>query len=75
MTLRRDWYCEGRAVRKGAGVEAARAEETRELISPVMEAEAAADWTAMAKLGMRETGKYWATRIAAAEERAGPEVL
>ena len=42
---------------------------------PVTEASSAADWTAMAKLGSREEGKYWPTIWAAAEEKAGPEVM
>lgn len=42
--------------------------ETRELMSPLTEADAAADWTAMAKPGMREEGRYWAANCSAAEE-------
>ncbi|KAI4138262.1 MAG: hypothetical protein L6R39_006882 [Caloplaca ligustica] len=75
--LNRDWYCSGTAEMKGGGVTAAaeRTEETMELMLPVMEAEAAADSMAMARLGRMEEGKYWDTRRAAAEERASGEVL
>lgn len=59
MTLNRLWYCVGRAVRNGGGVEAVRAEETMEFMFPVMEAEEAADSIAMARPGRREEGKYW----------------
>ena len=41
-----DWYSEGMAVRKGGGVAAVRADCTIELMSPVMLATEAADWTA-----------------------------
>lgn len=75
MTLSRDWYCEGSAVKNTGAVVAERTEETMELMLPVTEAEAAADWTAIAKEGMRELGKFWAARAAKAEERAGGEVL
>lgn len=42
---------------------------------PVMEAEAAADWIAMARPGMMEVGMLAVTSCAAAEERATGEVL
>lgn len=58
MELRPDWYCEGTAVRKGGGVAAVRAEETMELMLPLMEEDAAADWMATARPGRTEEGKY-----------------
>ena len=61
--------------RKGAGVAAVRTELTRELMLPVIEAEAAADCMAMAKAGRIEGGILAAISCWAAEERAGGEVL
>ncbi len=42
---------------------------------PLMEAEAAADWIAMARPGMMEVGMLAVISCAAAEERALEEVL
>lgn len=61
--------------RKGAGVAAVRTEVTRELMLPVMEAEAAADWIAIAKAGRMEGGMAATISCSAAEERADEEVL
>ncbi|KAL9039906.1 MAG: hypothetical protein Q9180_002251, partial [Flavoplaca navasiana] len=65
----------GSSSRKGAGVAAVRTELTRELMLPVMEAEAAADWIAIARPGMMEVGMLAVISCAAAEERALEEVL
>lgn len=75
IALNRLWYCEGRAVMKGGGVVAVRAEETMEFMFPVMETAEAADSIATARLGRMEEGKYWAAKAAAAEAKAGAEVL
>lgn len=48
---------------------------TRELMLPVMEAEAAADWIAIAKAGRMEGGMAATTSCSAADERADEEVL
>ncbi|KAL8933771.1 MAG: hypothetical protein Q9211_005591 [Gyalolechia sp. 1 TL-2023] len=74
-TLSRPWYSVGRAVRNGGGVSAVSAEETMEFMFPVMEAEEAADSIATARPGRMDWGKYWDIIWAAAEERAGAEVL
>ncbi|KAL9027097.1 MAG: hypothetical protein Q9196_004330 [Gyalolechia fulgens] len=74
-TLSRLWYSVGRAVRNGGGVSAVSAEETMEFMFPVMEAEEAADSIATARPGRMDWGKYWDIIWAAAEERAGAEVL
>lgn len=60
---------------KGAGVGAVMTELTRELILPVMEAEAAADWTAIARAGMIEVGILAFISCSAAEDRAVGFVL
>ena len=64
-----DWYCEGTAVRKGAGVSAVRADCTRELMSPeVIEAtDEAADWMATPRPTWMLEGTFWETMVWAAE--------
>lgn len=76
MAAKRLEYCGGRgtAVRKSGAMVAVRMEETRELMSPVTEADWAADWMAMAKPGMRDDGMFCAAICTAAEEKAGPDV-
>lgn len=63
------------AVKKSAGVAAVRTEVTRELMSPVMDAEAAADWISIARAGRMEGGMLAAISCWVAAERAGEEVL
>ena len=63
-----DEYCVGRAVRKGGGVAAVRADSTMELMSPVTLAAEAALWTAMPKGTARDCGMYSEISWLAAEE-------